>query len=81
MIVPKRPFGKTGEDVSILSLGGVLKISDQLVFRQAFKLGVTYWDTDNWYGWGCRAGHDADSRVAAAPDASDGPCGGPSGAR
>jgi len=52
MIVPKRPFGKTGEDVSILSLGGVLKISDQLVFRQAFKMGVTYWDTDNWYGWG-----------------------------
>ena len=52
MVVPKRPFGKTGVDVSILSLGGVLKISDQLIFRQAVKLGVTYWDTDNWYGWG-----------------------------
>jgi hypothetical protein len=52
MTVPTRPFGKTGENVSILSLGGVLKMSDQLMFRQAFKMGVTYWDTDNWYGWG-----------------------------
>jgi len=52
MMVPTRPFGKTGVDVSILSLGGVLKPSDQLIFRQAFKMGVTYWDTDNWYGWG-----------------------------
>jgi len=52
MLVPKRPFGKTGVDVSILSLGGVLTISDQLIFRQALAMGVTYWDTDNWYGWG-----------------------------
>ena len=52
IMVPTRPFGKTGVDVSILSLGGVLKPSDQLIFRQAFKMGVTYWDTDNWYGWG-----------------------------
>ncbi len=52
MMVPTRAYGKTGVDVSILSLGGVLKPSDQLVFRQALKLGVTYWDTDNWYGWG-----------------------------
>ena len=52
MTVPKRPFGKTGANVSILSLGGVLKPSDQLVFRQAFKMGVTYWDTADSYGWG-----------------------------
>ena len=52
MVVPTRPFGKTGVDVSILSLGGVLKPSDLLIFKQAFKMGVTYWDTDNWYGWG-----------------------------
>ena len=52
MMVPTRPFGKTGENVSILALGGVLKPSDQLVFRQAFKLGVTYWDTADSYGWG-----------------------------
>ena len=51
-IVPKRPFGKTGVDVSILSLGGVLGMSDQLIFRQAMKLGVTYWDTADSYGWG-----------------------------
>ncbi len=52
MIVPTRPFGKTGVNVSILSLGGVLRSSDQLIFRQAFKMGVTYWDTADSYGWG-----------------------------
>ncbi|MCG6893504.1 MAG: aldo/keto reductase [Desulfobacteraceae bacterium] len=50
--VPKRPFGKTGQKVSILSLGGVLRESDQLIFRQAFRMGVTYWDTADSYGWG-----------------------------
>ncbi len=50
--IPRRPFGKTGVDVSILSLGGVLKLSDQIVFRMAYKMGVTYWDTANSYGWG-----------------------------
>ena len=50
--VPKRPFGRTGVNVSILSLGGVLKPSDLLVFRQALKMGVTYWDTADSYGWG-----------------------------
>ncbi len=52
LMVPTRPFGKTGENVSILSLGGVLKISDQLVFGQAYKMGVTYWDTADSYSWG-----------------------------
>ena len=52
MIVPKRTFGKTGVNVSILSLGGVLGIYDQLIFRQAFKMGVTYWDTADSYGSG-----------------------------
>jgi hypothetical protein len=52
LVVPTRPFGKTGVEVSILSLGGVLKDTDQLVFRQAFKSGVTYWDTADSYGWG-----------------------------
>lgn len=51
-IVPKRPFGKSGVDVSILSLGGVLRSSDQVVFRQAYKMGVNYWDTADSYGWG-----------------------------
>ncbi|MGD8716543.1 MAG: twin-arginine translocation signal domain-containing protein, partial [Desulfobacterales bacterium] len=52
MIVPTRPFGKTGVNVSILSLGGVLKMSDQLIFRQALKMGVSYWDTADSYGRG-----------------------------
>jgi aryl-alcohol dehydrogenase-like predicted oxidoreductase len=51
-IVPVRPFGRTGANVSILSLGGVLKPTDQLLFRQALKLGVSYWDTADSYGWG-----------------------------
>ena len=52
LIVPTRPFGKTGVDVSILSLGGVLKSTDLLIFKQAFKRGVTYWDTADSYGRG-----------------------------
>ena len=52
MKVPTRPFGKTGVDVSILSLGGVLRSSDLLIFKQAFKMGVTYWDTADSYGRG-----------------------------
>jgi predicted aldo/keto reductase-like oxidoreductase len=52
MMVPTRPFGKTGANVSILSLGGVLRSSDQLIFRQALKMGVTYWDTADSYGRG-----------------------------
>jgi len=52
IVVPKRPFGKTGVDVPVLSLGGVLGMSDLLIFRQAFKMGVSYWDTADGYGWG-----------------------------
>jgi predicted aldo/keto reductase-like oxidoreductase len=52
MTVPTRAFGKTGVDVSMLALGGELSASDLLVFRQAIKLGVTYWDTADSYGWG-----------------------------
>ena len=52
MTVPTRPFGKTGVNVSMLALGGELKSSDILIFRQALKMGVTYWDTANSYGWG-----------------------------
>jgi predicted aldo/keto reductase-like oxidoreductase len=50
--LPLRPFGKTGVDVPILALGGVLDMSDLLIFRQAFKMGVRYWDTADGYGWG-----------------------------
>jgi hypothetical protein len=51
--VPTRPFGKTGVDVSILSLGGTYNLkSRQLLLRQALKMGVTYWDTANSYSGG-----------------------------
>jgi predicted aldo/keto reductase-like oxidoreductase len=46
--VPTRPFGDTGQNVSILSLGGSLHLP--LVMLQiAFKWGVTYWDTAHSY--------------------------------
>jgi predicted aldo/keto reductase-like oxidoreductase len=51
--VPTRPFGKTGVNVSILSLGGTYNLkSRQLLLRQALKMGVTYWDTAHSYSGG-----------------------------
>ena len=48
--VPTRPFGKTGVDVSTLSLGGMFNIaSNQLMMKQAMRWGVTYWDTADCY--------------------------------
>ena len=49
-VVPTRPFGKTGANVSILSLGGMFNIaSNQLLMKQALNWGVTYWDTAHSY--------------------------------
>ncbi len=51
--VPTRPFGKTGVNVAMLSLGGMFDIpNNQLMLRQALKWGVTYWDTANSYEGG-----------------------------
>ena len=51
--IPTRPFGKTGEQVSILSLGGTVDLfSNQLMLKQAVNWGVTYWDTAHSYGGG-----------------------------
>ena len=51
--VPTRPFGKTGVNVSILSLGGTYNLkSRQLLLKQALNMGVTYWDTANSYSGG-----------------------------
>jgi aryl-alcohol dehydrogenase-like predicted oxidoreductase len=51
--VPRRPFGKTGVEVSTLSLGGIFDIeSNQMVLHQALKLGVDYWDTAYSYTGG-----------------------------
>jgi len=46
VVVPRRPFGRTGVEVSTLSLGGIFDITtNQLVLHQALKLGMDYWDT------------------------------------
>jgi len=51
--VPTRPFGKTGVNVSILSLGGTYNLkSRQLLLKQALKMGVNYWDTADSYSGG-----------------------------
>ena len=51
--VPTRTFGKTGVNVSILAFGGSQNLmSKQLLLRQAFKMGVTYWDTAHSYSGG-----------------------------
>lgn len=48
--VPKRPFGKTGVNVSALSLGGMIYFpNNQILLRQALKMGVSYWDTSERY--------------------------------
>jgi predicted aldo/keto reductase-like oxidoreductase len=52
IIVPKRPFGKTGVDVSILSLGGAFDKSNQLLLKQALNMGISYWDTAYMYKGG-----------------------------
>ena len=55
--VPQRPFGRTGAKVSILSLGGMFNISsNQMLMKQAVKLGVTYWDTADCYQRGSENG-------------------------
>lgn len=51
-VVPTRPFGKTGVDVSILSLGGAFHYSNLLLMKHALNMGVTYWDTAPGYGGG-----------------------------
>jgi uncharacterized protein len=51
--VAKRVLGKTGVNVSILNLGGMFDtINNQLLLKQAMKLGVTFWDTAESYGNG-----------------------------
>jgi hypothetical protein len=50
VVVPTRPFGKTGTEVPVLGFGTSLHVAfSQLLLRQAVKWGVTYWDTANTY--------------------------------
>jgi predicted aldo/keto reductase-like oxidoreductase len=46
--MPTRPFGTTGVDVPILSLGGSLDLP-LLILKNAFNWGVTYWDMAHSY--------------------------------
>ncbi len=51
--VPTRPFGRSGINVPILSLGGMFDIpSNQTLLKQAIRWGVTYWDTAHIYSGG-----------------------------
>ncbi len=51
--IPKRVLGKTGLEVSILSLGGMFDtINNQLLLKQAHQWGVNFWDTAEGYGNG-----------------------------
>ena len=48
--VPKRPFGKSGVEISILALGGAQNFkSKQILLRQSLKMGVTCWDSSRNY--------------------------------
>ena len=50
VVVPTRPFGKTGIEVPVLGFGTSLHVAfNQLLLKQAVKWGVTYWDTANTY--------------------------------
>ena len=56
-IVPTRPFGKSGVNVSTLSLGGMFDIaSNRMMMKQAMRWGVTYWDTADCYQRGSERG-------------------------
>ena len=53
--IPTRDFGKTGEKVSILALGGNGTSLSLVMMKQAIRWGVTYWDawdSDRPYGGG-----------------------------
>ena len=44
--VPKRKLGKTGDEVSCLSLGTIFNVvENQTILEKSFQWGVTYWDT------------------------------------
>ena len=51
--VPTRVFGRTKEEVSILSFGGIFDITENhALLQKALDWGVTYWDTANGYSGG-----------------------------
>ena len=52
-LVPTRPFGRTGVQVPILSMGMMFDtITNQLLLKRAMTLGVRHWDTADCYQGG-----------------------------
>jgi len=50
-LVPTRPLGKTGVDVSTLSFGCFrVDVSKQMLLKKSLEWGVTHWDTAHNYG-------------------------------
>jgi len=51
--IPMRPFGKTGVQVTILSLGGIIDfIPNQIILKKSIDWGINYWDTADSYAGG-----------------------------
>jgi len=51
--MPRRPFGRSGIEVSTLSLGGMFDIlNNRLMLAKALEWGIDYWDTAEGYGGG-----------------------------
>ncbi len=49
--LPNRVYGRTGVEVPVLALGGEIDYTqNQLLLKQALKLGVMYWDTADYAG-------------------------------
>ncbi len=49
--VPRRPFGRTGQEVSILALGGYFDpAGNAALIERAADLGITFWETTLRYG-------------------------------
>lgn len=51
--MPRRTFGRSGSQVSVLSLGGMFDIlNNRLLLAKALDWGINYWDTAEGYGGG-----------------------------
>jgi predicted aldo/keto reductase-like oxidoreductase len=50
--VPKRKFGKSGQNVSALCLGAIQLRDNQVILTSSLKWGITYWDTAPVYTGG-----------------------------
>jgi uncharacterized protein len=51
--IPRRTFGRSGIQVSTLSLGGMFDIlNNRLMLAKALEWGIDYWDTAEGYGGG-----------------------------